>query len=404
MTRSWNRDFLLQLIFPPSSLFAQSDSFISDGIFAANFNLRYESVEQDNALEDAVALTLRSRLTLSSGVVSGFSALVELEDVRSIGIDDYSVRPSGFNVGRYSVIADPETTELDQGFIQYSDDKFAAKVGRQVIVFDNQRFIGHVGWWQDRQTFDAASFAFRASDNLTLNYNYIDKRRRIFAEDADLDSSDHLFHGDYKVFLGEDSQLTIGGYAYLLELDDMASNSLDTYGFRLVGSSRLDTLPVNYIVEYATQESETAFGDNEAQYLLLEAGVTLEGIRLRAGREQLGSDDGGYGFSTPLATLHAHNGWADLFLGTPASGLIDLYFGLGGSAGGGNWLLTYHEFAADDRPSSADDFGSELDLQYVYPLPDSTTFGIKYARHSGADGLPVKPDTDKFWIWLNFGF
>lgn len=397
--------FLIQLILSPSLLLAQSESFISDGAFAANFNLRYESSKQANNLEDANALTLRSRLTFSSGVVSGFSALVELEDVRTIaGIDDYTVGPTGFKVGRYSVIADPETTELDQGFLQYADDRFTAKVGRQVIVFDNQRFIGHVGWRQDRQTFDAASFAFQATENLSLNYNYIDQRRRIFAEDADLDSSDHLFHGDYKVSLGEESQLTIGAYAYLLELDDIASNSLDTYGLRLVGSSRLGDLPVNYIIEYATQDSNTAIADNNAQYFLMEAGITLDSIRLRVGREQLGSDEGAYGFSTPLATLHAHNGWADLFLATPASGLIDLYLGLSGSAGEGSWLLTYHEYDADDAPSSADDFGSELDLQYLRPLSDSTTLGIKYARYSGANGLSVKPDTDKFWVWLNFGF
>ncbi len=379
---------------------AQSASFIEDGNVSGNFNLRYESSDQDNTLEDAEALTLRSRLSFSSGVVFGFSALVEIEDVRIIGgLDDYSVGPSGFNVGRYSVIADPETTELDQGFIQYSDDMFTAKIGRQVITYDNHRFIGHVGWRQDRQTFDAVSFSVTPNDKLNLNYNFIDKRRRIFAEDADLDSKDHLFHGDYKLGFG-----TLSAYAYLLELDNGVRNSLDTYGLRLVGARSYDGFDVSYTAEYASQDSETALSNNDADYLLLEAGITVDGINARIGQEQLGSDNGAYGFSAPLATLHAHNGWADLFLDTPASGLIDRYVNIAGKAGKGSWAVIYHDFEADDGPSIASDFGNEFDLQYVYPISESTALGVKYANYSGADLATVKPDTDKFWIWLSFGF
>ncbi len=39
--------------------------------------------------------------------------------------------------------------------------------------------------------------------------------------------------------------------------------------------------------------------------------------------------NGAIGFATPLATLHIFNGWADLFLTTPANGLKDLYFQAG---------------------------------------------------------------------------
>ena len=43
----------------------------------------------------------------------------------------------------------------------------------------------------------------------------------------------------------------------------------------------------------------------------------------------LGSDGGNYGVMTPLATLHAHNGFADRFLVTPDQGLEDLFVSLG---------------------------------------------------------------------------
>ena len=107
------------LLFSFSSTQASADEFytaISDGEVYGNFNLRYESVDQDNALEDASAFTLRTRLGYKSGSLDGFSFTVEMEDSRIVlGEGDYASPPNGYNTGIYSVIADPEHTELDQG-------------------------------------------------------------------------------------------------------------------------------------------------------------------------------------------------------------------------------------------------------------------------------------------------
>src|SRR5690606_21190079 len=69
--------------------------------------------------------------------------------------------------------------------------------------------------------------------------------------------------------------------------------------------------------------------DYTAEYYNLEAGLGIKDVSLKAGYEELGSDSGIAAFQTPLATLHAFNGWADLFLTTPASGLRDYYAGAG---------------------------------------------------------------------------
>ena len=227
----------------------------------------------------------------------------------------------------------------------------------------------------------------------------MDERRRIFAEDADIDSKDHLLHVAYNTAIG-----TLTGYAYLLELDNNTDNSLDTLGLRFTGSRELGGLETSYLAEYASQESDTGLAEFDADYFLLEGGLTVNGITGRVGYETLGSDNGAYGFSTPLSTLHAHNGWADLFLGTPAQGLVDSYVNLSGKAGKGNWSVIYHEFEADDSTSAIDDLGSELDLQYLYPISENYRLGIKYARYSGGDIAASKSDTDKFWLWFNVSF
>lgn len=365
---------------------------LTSGKANADFNLRYEDVGQDNALKDASALTLRTRLSYTTGKVSGWSAMVEMEDTRIVlGQGEYSVPQTGYQTGVYSVIADPEHTELDQAYVQYSSDTFSAKIGRQVIAWDGQRFIGHVGWRQDRQTFDGLSAKYNPSKDLTLNYAYITQRNRIFAEALDQDSKDHLFNAAYKTAVG-----TLTGYAYLLELDNSTDNALDTYGVSFVGSTMAGDTKVLYSAEYATQSSESAASDFDADYMLLEAGAVFSGITAKIGYEVLGSDDGVYGFSTPLATLHKFNGWADTFLNTPAEGLVDTYIALSGKVADGGLTLMYHSFEADEASATVDDLGSEIDLSYGRSFGANYSAGIKYAAYSGDSG---RVDTDKLWIW-----
>lgn len=320
-----------------------------------------------------------------------------------MGIDDYNDKVG--NGGEYSVIADPETTELDQAYVQYKSDGVTAKLGRQVITLDNHRFVGHVGWRQDKQTFDAASVAYK-QDKLSLNYAYITKRNRIFGEEADLDAKDHLINLSYKLDAGK-----LSAYSYLLEVDEGADNSLDTYGVRFAGAKKMGDNKLLYTAEYATQSSETDTTDYDADYMLAELGYVTNGITIKGGYELLGSDDGNYAFSTPLATLHKFNGWADMFLGTPKQGLADMYVTVAGKAFGGKWSATYHDFSADEDTNVAnddgsvsriDDFGSEIDIAYTRGFNKTFSGGVKFAAYSAEDGSYV--DTDKLWIWVGAKF
>ncbi|GAB2196253.1 alginate export family protein [Sessilibacter sp. MAH4] len=359
-----------------------------------DFRLRYESVDQDNALDDASALTLRSRIGFKTAEVNHFSATAEIEDSRVVlGEDDFSVPQTGFNTGEFSVVADPEVTELDQAFVQYGTETLTAKLGRQVFVLDGQRFIGDVGWRQDRQTFDALSVAYNPTKEITVTGAYLDKRNRIFADDADIDSKDFIGNVSFKTAIGK-----VVGYSYLLENEEN-DTELDTYGISLDGSAVInEKAKFLYHAEFATQETDTDF---DADYLFLEAGVKVANITAKIGYELLGSDDGQYGFSTPLATLHKFNGWADIFLNTPATGLEDTYLSLSAKVGPGNATVVYHEFDTDEDTAAISDLGSELDLQYAFKFGKKYSAGIKAAFYSADD---VAVDTDKVWIWVSKAF
>lgn len=388
------------LIGAATSQIAYAEGFteaLTTGKGSVNFNLRYEGVNQDNALEDASALTLRTLLAYDTSSYKGFSAKIEMEDTRIVlGQGDYTVGPTGYNLGLYSVIADPEHTELDQGYIQYKNTGFSAKLGRQVITMDGHRFVGHVGWRQDRQTFDALSATYTAVKDLTLQYAYITQRNRIFAQNTDLDSNDHLINASYTTSAG-----TLTGYGYLLKVDNSTDNALDTFGISFAGSTKAGNTKLLYRAEYASQSSESPAIDFDVDYLNLEAGAVFSGITAKVGYEVLGSDDGAFGFATPLATLHKFNGWSDQFLGTPSQGLVDTSFTIAGKVLGGGWTAVYHKFNADDASNTVDDLGSELNLSYVKKYAKYYTAGVKYAAYSAGD---IKVDTDKIWLWLSAKF
>ena len=88
------------------------DAF-AQGKLSLNARLRYEQVEQTNLL-DARALTLRTRLGFTTAKLDGVQFGIEFENVATNDGDSYS--QSGLNpaAGPRAVVADPETTELNQ--------------------------------------------------------------------------------------------------------------------------------------------------------------------------------------------------------------------------------------------------------------------------------------------------
>jgi len=371
----------------------------SGGKAFANLRLRYENADIANGNgEDADALTLRTSFGYQTGDYHGFSVLVEAEDVREVlGVRDFSVPPAGVRAGEFDVIADPETTELDQAFVQYKAGGFTGKLGRQVIALDGHRFVGHVGWRQDRQTFDGITLNYK-DDNLELTGAYVTQRNRIFAEVGDADSSDIFLNASYK--FGGAGKLV--AYSYLLDQDNGAE--IDTYGISYTGSFKAGSSAINYTAEYATQDN----GDLDTDYFNLGAGIKFGAVKFSLGYESLGSDDGFGAFATPLATLHKFNGWADVFLNTPAIGLEDFSATFDAKFGGGNFKIAYHDFSADDSSIAGinvgDDLGSEIDIQYTRNFGKHVYTGIKYADYSDGSSAFSPVDTQRFWVWAGVKF
>ena len=196
---------------------------------------------------------------------------------------------------------------------------------------------------------------------------------------------------------------TLTLFDYYLDIDEAATQSSNTFGARLAGAKPLGKLRATYALSYATQsdaaKNPTHYTDD---YYLLEGGLEIKKVTVGVGYEVLGSN-GAIGFATPLATLHAFQGWADKFLATPAAGIDDAYVKLGYTLGmhGAFKSLSalgwWHDFTAD-RGSSH--YGDETDLQLVAKTA-KMALTLKYADYT-ADKLYT--DTTKLWLSVDYAF
>lgn len=391
----------------PVSSAQADDSFyeaLSGGKVGFSARLRYEDVSQDNALDDADALTLRTTLSYKTGAFHGFSGFAEIEDVTDL-VDDYHEFPQT-GPKEYSVVADPDGTEVNQAYLQYNGFDTEFKFGRQELTYRGapfHRFIGNVLWRQNHQSFDAFTVQNKSVENLTLSYAYIDEVHTIFGDDldaglikdGDIAMDSHLFNIQY-------TGLPIGkleAYAYLLDYEDAAddnANSRATYGLRLNGAQPLnDDWKVIYTAEYATQDDYADGEIDEQGYYLGELGFKYKGWLAKVSYE-LQEGDGTFSFRTPLGTNHAYQGWADQYLTTPTAGLEDIYVTVVGKVLGAKLIVSYHDFETDEGSVDA---GNELDILLAKKFAKHYTVGVKYADFDAGDASLGKVDTEKFWLW-----
>lgn len=272
---------------------------------------RYEMADIDGC-DVSHAFTTRERIGFKTAAWNGLSFVANGEFSQAL-LDDYSGGPGkGKNTGgvdpfvkNNSFIFDPETNELNELYLQYAAFDTTVKVGRQKIIYDNAAFIGNVGWRQNEQTYDAVSVTNKSIDGLTLSYSYIDQVNRIFGSSAsgifkDAPGGIHLLNGSYTGIKG----LALGGYAYLMDFDEAAAAKWDnsTYGVSAKGTLG----GIALYGEVACQDQAGDKNNKEAMYLHLNATKTFGTQSITIGVEQLDA-----GFQTPLATVHAFNGFAD---------------------------------------------------------------------------------------------
>jgi hypothetical protein len=391
----------------PNILSAEGFTLFSDAKFNGEIRPRFESVSvEDSTKKDADAFTVRATLGVEAQLlgISGLSMKADGTTVQSIGAENYNSSTNGHTA--YEIVKDPETTRFSQAYLQYKLGKTTAKVGRQIVNLDNERFVGSVDWRQMMQSFDAAVISDSTVSNLTLTGAYVWGIKGISNLPATQTDS-ILLNGSYKV----NDMVKVTAYDYIL------SSLHDTMGLALTGNLPVSIAKIDYRAEYASQgdaSRDTSGGvinaKADATYYNLDALANINGILVGGGYEVLSGTSGSDGktaFQTPLATLHKFNGWADKFLTTPTGGLEDMSLSLGYTAPGlGKAMAVYHDFETDKAMSGKNDLGSEWDLLYTNAIPGVKGLSglAKAAYFKGGDVSGFDKDVTKIWLQLGYKF
>ncbi len=364
----------------------------------ADIRYRLELVDQDGLSRNATASTLRVRAGVRTMEWNGLSAQIEGEAIAVIGKAKYNDTVNGKTT--YPVVADSKDVLLNQAFVRWRPaPQIEAVAGRQAVNIENQRWIGSVGWRQNDQTLDSARLTLRPAKTLTLDYLYVWRVNRVFGPDSPQGIwHDTNIHGARAALAIKDIG-TLSGYGYWLDIPASPISSNATIGLRLTGERALNSkLKLLYTGEYARQMDYAANPRNFAlDYTLVEGGAAFGPASFRLGWERL-EGDGVSAIQTPLATLHAFNGWADKFLTTPANGLRDIYADLGyrltgnGPLKGASFRLAWHDF----RSIRSDlHYGQEWDASATFPVHKHVALVTKVARYN-TKGFAT--DTLKAWF------
>jgi len=374
---------------------------LKNGNVSLNLRYRFENVHDRGFDDDGHASTLRTALGYTTAPWRGLLAKVEFQGVVDIGTaGKYNNKGSGAawnGVMDRPTIADPDQVDFHQAYLDWEiADGTKLRFGRQEILFDNVRFVGNVGWRQFHQSFDAGKLITRVIPRTTLVYAFVYNQNRIFADTRRMAS--HLLHLTWDLKKAGN----VNAYGYLIDYDRIVDSGLSTvsYGLRWHGGAGLGKNWTGfYDLEIARQNDA---GDNpnrvNAGYYRATLGARRGIWTLKGGYEILEGSPADGAFTTPFATLHAWNGWADRFLKTPPNGLQDGSLSLGAKFSPWKLMAVYHDFRANTGGAH---YGSEYDFLTTWASPWKQTFALKAAAYI-ADEL--SRDVTKIWAFTSWKF
>jgi hypothetical protein len=382
---------------------------LTGGKLLLNLRPRYEHVEQDGKPNNADAYTMRTLLGYRTGTWKGLSATFEGINVGHLGTMDYNPIPT-VTTSPFPTVADPDFTGVNQLYVDYTAlPQTTVRAGQQSIKVDNVRFIGNVEFRQVMQTFNAVTVENTSLSNTRLYAGYLIRQHTINGTQRDV--NEPIFNVRYTWKPGNN----LIGYGYLQDQANtgqnattgLADGSNKIFGARADGGYPFGTdWKLLYTAEYAKQDNYSG-GDAiiDAYYYHLNIGGQWKDTFVRVHQELLSSNDGKYGFQTPLGTNHLFQGWVDKFLITPKNGIRDSYVSAGTKVQKLGIYMEYHRYRTAFQSL---DMGDEFDIGLTYPLLKQLIGKIEYGDYRGGDpaagGNVNTRDTRRFWLTLIYNY
>jgi len=379
------------------------------------FSSRFRVAELSAGNDSGKSVSGLFRASFESSWSDAFSSFIQLDHVQTGYQNQHS---DGVRFNGQPSIPEVEGSEVNQLYGKVNSAGWEFVAGRQVIGFDNQRFVGSVSFWQNEQTFDAVLVKKLLLSASHLTYGYLANANRIFGDDA----NEHLLDSDinFSTLNGRRPLLALGDhehdthllraefnewdyhklvlYSYLINNKDAVATSGDTLGahYRL----KIKPRQFQYRVELeAARQQRTKFpAEPTLPYFRMEAGLAYDSLELSARWEALGAKDGA-AFVTPLGSLHEFHGWADQLNVPPSIGLVDHSVKL-------KWRITpfkfdirVHRFHSDQ----GDHFlGEEVDVDIIYKPSKKHVVMLRFADFHASDSPLSLEDSGRLMLHYSY--
>ena len=380
---------------------------------------------KDKGDDPAFFIEQRSRIYVDY-TLDKISMSIALQDIRMWGSTDQVYK------------SDPTLQNVFEAWAKYAfDERYSLKVGRQALVYDNERFMGGLDWAQQGRSHDALFFSKKHADrncdlNLAFAYN-----QRIPFEPGKLEGNDYFGVNNYKTMIFSHWNRTFdkGAISVLFHNDGRQIQADTSQAFRqtyaVLGNYNLGDVKLDGELYYQGGKDGN---DLEVSALMFAVHGTYETdiTPLTLGFEYLSgtvrSEDKNKSFNPLYGTNHKFYGFMDYFYvgnghgqstGGRTSGLIDVHlktkFKLGQKS---NLGANLHYFASPVKifegfgingDTYGATLGTEIDLVYTMTLSQNVKFNLGYSQMFATETMEAVKgggDASAFnnWAWAMISF
>lgn len=196
--------------------------------------------------EDLTGLRARLNLKYSGKPLTFFLQMQDTSQWKAVERSAFN-RPAPTETGSHAF--------MNQGYVEWKEKPFSLKLGRQLLIFGEERLIGSFQWNNIGRTYDVARFTYEGKkSSLDLFGGKVapNPLTRITKESK-------AFVGGIHGTWAPTKTLAIQGYLFLKN-DPFKDVDLQTYGFRLAEQKLSESFPLDYMLEAAFQRGTVKSG------------------------------------------------------------------------------------------------------------------------------------------------
>ena len=312
----------------------------------------------------------------------------------------------------------------------YLTDNFSVKVGRQMISYDNQRFLGGLEWAQQGRRHDAAllmyenpaskvkfhaGFAYNSDDDIPEPAFLQRDGANFYSVGGNYK---HLQYGWFNKTAEKWSLSLLALNAGLQQADSSVSNK-QTFG--VIPSVTMGKVKLAGDFYYQTGK----IGDASVNAFLAGANATFKtaltpitvGFEHISGKDDDDTSTDITNFSPDYGTNHKFNGLMDYFFVGPANGNVgvtDIFLKTKFKLKKGAIIANFHHFLTGSTQLSTENnnelsssMGTEVDLVYAVKFTPDVSFNLGYSHMFATDAmLELRPGNEKSnsWAWMMITF